>query len=64
MQPFMDLQGLTPRPGRLKCVWVPAADGRLESIWVPDWERDAEVSELPSQAAEPVRKARHLRKAG
>ena len=51
MQPFMDIQGLTPDPGRLKCVWIPGADGRLESIWVPDCrERDAEV-------AQPVRKA-------
>ena len=64
MQPFMDLLGLTPRPGRLKCVWVPAADGRLESIWVPDCEgEDVEIS-LPSEAAEPVRKAQHLHLAG
>jgi hypothetical protein len=46
----MDIRSLTPPAGRLKCVWVPAADGRLESIWVPDWERDVE-------ADEPVRKA-------
>jgi hypothetical protein len=60
----MDIQSLTPPLGRLKCVWITGADGRLESIWVPDWERDAEVCELPSQAAEPVRKADHLRRAG
>jgi hypothetical protein len=52
----MDIRGLTPHPGRLKCVWVPGADGRLESIWVPDWEHEAEVSPLPRKA-EPVRKA-------
>ena len=53
----MDLPGLSPRPGRLKCVWVPGADGRLESIWAPDRERDTEVV-LPAEAAEatgPVR---------
>jgi hypothetical protein len=49
----MDIQGLTPPAGRLKCVWVPGADGRLESIWVPDWERDADAAE----AAEALRKA-------
>jgi len=48
--PFMDIQSLTPHPGRLKCVWVPGADGRMESIWVPDWEHDAEIDE-------PIRKA-------
>ena len=36
----MDIQGLTPRLGRLKCMWVRGADGRLESVWVPDWERE------------------------
>jgi hypothetical protein len=42
----MDIQSLTPPAGRLKCIWVPAADGRLESIWVPDWEHElAEVSD-------------------
>lgn len=51
----MDIQSITPRPGRLKCVWVPGADGELESIWVPDWERDAEASVLPP--AVPLRKA-------
>jgi hypothetical protein len=46
MPPFMDIQGLTPQPGRLKCLWVPGPDGRLESVWVPDWEYDeAEVEE-------------------
>ena len=40
MHPFMDIQGLTPRLGRLKCMWVRGADGRLESVWVPDWERE------------------------
>jgi hypothetical protein len=50
MQPFMEIRGLTPQLGRLKCVWVPGADGRLESIWVPDWEQDATWTE-------PVRKA-------
>jgi hypothetical protein len=43
MPPFMDIRGLTPPPGRLKCVWIPGADGRLESIWVPDWEADVET---------------------
>jgi hypothetical protein len=57
MHPFMDLQGLTPRSGRLKCVWVPGADGRLESIWVPDWECDGEVAVPPSGKTEPLRKA-------
>jgi hypothetical protein len=57
MQPFMDIQGLTPRPGRLKCVWVPGADGRLESIWVPDWECDGEVAAFPSGQTEPLRRA-------
>jgi hypothetical protein len=40
----MDIQSLTTRPGRLKCVWVPGSDGRLESIWVPDWDREADVT--------------------
>lgn len=57
MHPFMDLQGLTPRPGRLKCVWIPGADGRLESIWVPDWEHDGEVTAIRSEAPAPLRKA-------
>ena len=52
----MDIQSLTPQPGRLKSVWVPGADGRLESIWVPDWEREAEDAPLPTKA-EPTRKA-------
>lgn len=50
----MDIQRLTPPPGRLKCVWVTGADGHLESIWVPDWERDAEV---PIEPPLPLRKA-------
>ncbi len=50
MEPFMDIRGLTPPPGRLKSVWVPGHDGRLESIWVPDWEQDA-------MWTEPVREA-------
>ena len=54
MQPFMDIRGLTPPPGRLKCVWIPGADGRLESIWVPDWERDSDV---PVETTKPLRKA-------
>ena len=45
MQLFMDIQSLTPSPGRLKCIWVPGADGRLQSVWVPDWEQ-AEADEL------------------
>lgn len=57
MHSFMDLQGLTPRPGRLKCVWVPGADGRLESIWVPDWERDGEIAVLPAGKKAPLRRA-------
>jgi hypothetical protein len=57
---FMDIQSLTPQPGRLKCIWVPGADGRPESIWVPDWESDAEVT--PLRKVEPVRKL--SRKAG
>jgi hypothetical protein len=52
----MDIQGLTPQPGRLKCVWVPGADGRLESIWVPDWEGEAEVTPLPK--TQPVRQTK------
>jgi hypothetical protein len=39
VEPFTDPVE-TPRPGALKCVWIPGADGRLECIWVPDWERD------------------------
>lgn len=50
MHPFMDIRGLTPPPGRMKCVWVPGPDGRLESVWVPDWEQEANETE-------PVRKA-------
>ncbi|HKN38905.1 MAG TPA: hypothetical protein VJ456_07350 [Acidimicrobiia bacterium] len=53
MEPFIDLAGLTPRPGPLKCVWIPGADGRLECIWVPDWERELDEVAGP----EPVRKA-------
>lgn len=47
MHPFMDIEGLTPRLGRLKCVWIPGADGRLQSIWVPDWERELNQPTLP-----------------
>lgn len=64
MQPFMDLRSLTPRPGRLKCVWVPGADGRLESIWVPDWERDLDLSaETPAEVQE-VAQVQPLRRVG
>jgi hypothetical protein len=56
MQPFMDIRGLTPQPGRLKCVWVPGADGRLESVWVPDWEGEADVTPLPK--TQPVRQTK------
>jgi hypothetical protein len=45
MQPFMDIQALTPDPGPLKCVWIPGADGLLESIWIPDWESESEATE-------------------
>ena len=45
----MDIQSLTPDPGRLKCVWVPGADGHLESIWVPDWERAIDVTPQADQ---------------
>ncbi|HYH49497.1 MAG TPA: hypothetical protein VEG38_08120 [Acidimicrobiia bacterium] len=51
MPPFMDLAGLTPRPGRLKSVWVRGADGLLESVWVPDWELEAETLGLDAAAA-------------
>lgn len=50
MHPFMDIRSLTPPVGRMKCIWVPAADGQLESVWVPDWDQDA-------MSTEPVRKA-------
>lgn len=53
----MDIRSLTPQPGRLRCVWVPAADGRLESIWVPDWERDAGQPESAVAEVRPLRKA-------
>ena len=55
MEPFIDLAGLTPRPGPLKCVWIPGSDGRLECIWVPDWEREPEQG--GDVAPEPVRRA-------
>ena len=51
----MNLGALTPRPGPLKCVWIPGADGRLECIWVPDWEREPEQG--GEAAPEPVRRA-------
>lgn len=51
MPPFMDIQSLTPQPGRLKSVWVRGADGRLESVWVPDWELDAEVLGLDAETS-------------
>jgi hypothetical protein len=57
MHPFMDIQGLTPRLGRLKCMWVRGANGRLESVWVPDWERDCDVTVVNSQAPTPLRSA-------
>jgi hypothetical protein len=57
VEPFINLGALTPRPGRLKCVWIPAADGRLECIWVPDWEQDQEHQERAVEAPEPVRRA-------
>lgn len=44
----MDIQSLTPPAGRLKCLWVRAADGRLESIWVPDWEADMAAESAPA----------------
>ena len=51
MQPFIDIRGLTPQPGRLKCIWVPGAGGRLESLWVPDWECEAETAALQKTQA-------------
>jgi hypothetical protein len=54
MESFIDLPGTTPRPGALKCVWIPGPDGRLECIWVPDWERDereAAAAERPAGSA-------------
>ena len=51
MPRFMDIQSLTPQPGRLECVWVPGADGRLECIWVPDWEQDAMETESARKAS-------------
>ena len=47
----MDIGSLTPRPGRLKCVWVRGADGRPETVWVPDWELEAEVLGPSADAA-------------
>jgi len=54
VQPFIDLAGPTPRPGALRCIWIPGADGRPECIWVADWERELEAGE---GAPEPVRQA-------
>ena len=53
MDPFIDLTAVTPRPGRLTCVWVRGADGRLESVWVPDREREVEPSGAAVDDAEP-----------
>jgi hypothetical protein len=47
----MDIQGLTPPPGKLKSVWISGADGRLECIWVPDWEREYEAGGRPAGSA-------------
>ena len=61
----MDIQSLTPDPGRLKCVWIPGADGRLQSIWVADRQQDAEVVDLRRQrVADRPRLAKISRVAG
>jgi len=57
VEPFINLSALTPRPGRLKCVWVRGADGRLESIWVPDWEPVWECADAVDEPAEAAGRA-------
>jgi len=53
VDPFINLTALTPRPRRLKCLWVRGADGRLEAVWVPDREGAVERAEAAAVEAEP-----------